>query len=532
MLEGSLSHDFQSQEALRQEVERLKNRVRTLAEDQRALESYFEASRLIVGIVELREGRLYSSMANHAARDLMGLPDQGRHSIDFTEVNIPENTLKMWIDRYEASFRQGQPLTWEDEEFREGKRKISSTTTHFAGVSAEGYPRFCYIAQDITERTDLIRRLSEQQIKLNTALDFGKLGIWEWNTESDRFYLSDTMNGVFGIQSPKDVSQVSFECLVEAIHPEDRKTFQRVFDENIITGTEYLIEFRALAQRTQAIWIQWRGKPVFDADGKCTHFIGTAQDISEFKFEKIRKQEETMRLTHLSKLSSLGEMASAMAHEINNPISIIRGYADLLLKKASEGKELPPCREVSEYASEIRTVCNRVSQIVNGLSLAARDGASDPMEVEDLSGIILDSLPFCSQRLEKYAIELRNDLSLAPLLVPCRSAQISQVFVNLLSNAIDAVKKNHPAWISVKSYVADQFAVLEITDSGSGIAPQTTEKIFQPFFTTKPVGEGLGIGLSISKRMVESHGGTLEWIGNRPGACFRLRLPLVAGRKK
>lgn len=235
--------------------------------------------------------------------------------------------------------------------------------------------------------------------------------------------------------------------------------------------------------------------------------------------------EERAIAVERSKLASLGEMAGGVAHEINNPLAIIQGLSEQLNRRMENGQATP--EKIKETLLRIAKTSDRIAKIVKGLRSFARDGGSDPITPTPMNTIIEETMGFCEARMKNHGIELRLKNTQCSAEIPCRSVQISQMLLNLLNNSVDAIEGTPSAWIELE--VIDNPGTIEVhvTDSGKGIPKDIAAKIFQPFFTTKPVGKGTGLGLAIIAGIAKSHNGEI-WIDeNSPNTKFCIRLPKV-----
>jgi len=221
-------------------------------------------------------------------------------------------------------------------------------------------------------------------------------------------------------------------------------------------------------------------------------------------------------------MSSLGEMAGGIAHEINNPLAII----GLSANQISEALAKTPAdlSFAKESAEKIVQTVRRIGKIVKGLRSFSRSGEKDPFSPSHLKQIIDDTLELCRERFNSGGIQLTVDCP-SDLMIPCRAVQISQVFLNLLNNSFDAIADLPSPWIRIQVTESNGYVDIRITDSGAGIPPKIAEKLMAPFFTTKEVGSGTGLGLSISKGIVEDHRGTLEYVSESKHTEFLIRLP-------
>jgi C4-dicarboxylate-specific signal transduction histidine kinase len=225
-----------------------------------------------------------------------------------------------------------------------------------------------------------------------------------------------------------------------------------------------------------------------------------------------------------SRMAIIGEMAAGIAHEINNPLTVIGGLTDQITRSLHE---IPlPEIEISQKLLKIKQTTDRMHKIVKGLKAHARNGGADPFETNFVKDIINDSLALCLDTLKSYEINLIMEDIDPAIELDCRGTQISQVLINLISNSKDAIKnQNSDRWIKISAKDVGNFVEFTLTDSGRGILPEVREKMLQPFFTTKGVGEGTGLGLSITKNIIDSHCGVLQIAENTPNTTFIFSIP-------
>jgi PAS domain S-box-containing protein len=243
----------------------------------------------------------------------------------------------------------------------------------------------------------------------------------------------------------------------------------------------------------------------------------------------IEAQTQTIAIT--AKMSALGEMAGGMAHEINNPMGIIHARASDLMEAAAKSSSVP-ASTVIEAMEKIRNTVGRVAKITMGLRKFARETRDDPTTEAVVQEIVEDTLSFCMQRLKQNCVELRIAPVDKQLRIGCRPTEISQVLLNLLNNAVDAVQALSDKWVEVAVRDTGKEIEISVTDSGAGIPEKIRSKMGQPFFTTKEVGHGTGLGLSISKGIVEAHGGHLTVDPECEHTRFLVTLPRAVVLKK
>jgi signal transduction histidine kinase len=246
----------------------------------------------------------------------------------------------------------------------------------------------------------------------------------------------------------------------------------------------------------------------------------------ELEVEKRSKQLDLERAKSIesSRLASLGEMAGGIAHEINNPLAIIALSMGTLKKMKRKGKLSDEM--FNEIIGQVETTVNRVTKIVTGLRNVSRGPSENGAQSIVLRDVFTDVLGLCSERFMGHAINLEVNLESREFdnTVLGDRVQLSQVLINLFSNAHDAVEKSENKWVKVEVSEEKTYQVLKIIDSGKGIPLEVQEKMFNPFFTTKNIGMGMGLGLSVSRTIITKYGGSIEIDKSCANTCFVLKL--------
>lgn len=237
-----------------------------------------------------------------------------------------------------------------------------------------------------------------------------------------------------------------------------------------------------------------------------TYFDRAYRERQRKEAEEATEKHRLMALAS-SKMSSLGEMAAGMAHEINNPLSAILSRAGHLIDMAENNKI--SSQLVTKIAQEIETTGLRISKTVRALRAFARDGDNDPMQSVPVIDLFSDVMELCQQRLKQTGIEIDLNFERTDIKVHCRSVQVAQVLLNIVSNAIDATSAVLHPRITLQCSSKSDTCEIQVSNNGPQIPLDIQELIMKPFFTTKPPGHGTGLGLSISQRILENHGSTL-----------------------
>lgn len=295
-----------------------------------------------------------------------------------------------------------------------------------------------------------------------------------------------------------DLSTNPNACWISALDPTDHEAVRSLWEDLRHKRIDSMqVQCRVPASsKTFAMSL----RSVQDDDGNISHFIGTLHDITEIH----ARQMQTM---HSSRMASIGVMAAGMAHEINNPLAIIAGRTQLMMRHLDSQGETPR-KALKESADIIKQTVDRIARIVRGLRVFSRGGETDSFLVASVPDIVQSTAEFCSERFKKGGVELRVK-PVPSIELGCREVQVSQVLLNLINNGYDAVVGLEEKWVEIEVQETHEEVLFCVTDSGGGISSEIAEKIMIPFFTTKPIGQGTGLGLSISKGIAQDHCGDL-----------------------
>ena len=367
--------------------------------------------------------------------------------------------------------------------------------------------------------------LRESEARMSLAVDAADLGIWSRNLPRNEILASHKWRELFGFAASEFLD---LDKVLQRLHPDDRQTLQQHNTMALAgsNGGEYQTEYRLMCPDGTIRWISSQGRVEFDAARRPVLIRGVARDVTARKQAEQETQLLRQEIAHAGRVSMMGQLASGLAHEINQPLAaILRNAeaAELFLQHPS-----PDLEEIRAILSDIRSDDERAGQVIDRMRglLKRQTLATGRLDVGALVGDVAALL-----RVDAAARQVKLDIEMSPDLPHVRGdrVQIQQVLLNLIFNGMDALNgtKLEARRVNVTARLDDpQFVEIAVGDTGHGIPADKLARIFEPFFTTKP--NGLGIGLAVSRTIVEAHKGRL-WAENRngDGAAFRFTLPIA-----
>ena len=368
-------------------------------------------------------------------------------------------------------------------------------------------------------------KLQRSEAYLAEAQRLTHTGSWAWRVAGrDALHLSEEWYRIYGFD-PEN-GPPAFEQLLQRTHPEDRAKWKEAIDRAIDRKSDYEVEFRILLPDTTIKHVHTVGHPVLNASGDLVQFVGSSTDITERKHAEEALRQAQTDLAHASRVTTMGELTASLAHEVNQPIAAAVTDANTCLRWLM--RDQPDLEEAREAASRIVKDATRAADIISRIRLLFKK-VSPQRELVDVNEVIREMTILLRNEASRYSISVRTELEADFPLVMGDRVQLQQVFMNLILNAIDAVKDvDGTRELAIKSQREENDQLLvSVSDTGVGLPAQRADQIFNAFFTTKP--HGTGMGLRISRSIVESHGGRL-WAADNPprGASFHLTLPTKA----
>jgi PAS domain S-box-containing protein len=382
---------------------------------------------------------------------------------------------------------------------------------------------FLGTAMDITEQELLTRELERRQAHLTEAQKLTHTGSWAWRlADRKAVHLSEEFYRIYGFDPAEGAP--TWEQYFERVHPEDRLKWTGTIECAIVEKTDYDQEFRIFFPSGRVKWIHAVGHPVLSDTGDLKQFVGSSTDITELKSaeqERERLRQIEADLAHTNRVSTLGEMAASLAHEIKQPIAAAMTSANSCIEWLAH--EPPNLDRARAAAAKIDKYGNRAAEIIDRIRSLYKK-APPQRELVDVNGIIHEMLTLLEGEATRSSIGMRTDLSAELPKIMVDRVQLQQVFMNLILNAIQAMKDSGGE-LTVKSQLHDGQLQFSISDTGVGLPTENMDQIFSAFFTTKT--QGSGMGLAIGRSIVESHGGRLWATANGGrGATFHFTLPI------
>jgi PAS domain S-box-containing protein len=510
----------------RRRAEELESANGELREREEVLSTFFRNAPLMMGVVGMRDGKVHHvSGSSTCLSSLESLSNDVGSAPSAGGGNEPRE-LALWREKYAASRRTGLPVRFDylHEEGGEG-RWISAMVCHIS-TGPDGTPRFCYLAEDATERKkgeQLLRESERRYRSLVSQLPDIVYMVSPGDGERP-FFVSDQIEAVLGYGADEWISGAASR--EKCTHENDRARVMsewRRFREG--GGSSFASQYRMVARDGRVVWVNEKAKTFGDEEGRPALVQGIVTDISQFKeMERVAFLQE--------KMVSLGHLAAGIAHEIRNPLSGVNIYLRMVGEMVEEEGVLPPDRKeaAKNVIASALAASDKIEEVVKKVLNYSRPGIV-PMRRVPMHRVLKDAVDFTLIGIRRR--NLRIDVEIPEDLPECHAdgRLLEQVIWNLVLNASQSIEESGlPGVVRVSAAVEGGDVVVRVGDSGPGIPGEIRERLFEPFFTTKAAG--MGIGLNFCRRVMTDHGGTLE-VGDSPlgGAEFRFSLPVGERRR-
>jgi PAS domain S-box-containing protein len=525
----------QSRKELLNELEEMRRRIAELeaaeAEHKRTEETLRQSEERYRTIVEeMEEGYYETDLAGNYTffNDVMcqetGYSREELMGMNY-KVYTPEEDVKSVYKVYNEVYRIGEPHRWFPMvNIRKDGTRIFIEDSVFPLRNAAGeIVGFRGISRNITERKRADEALRQSEEKYRTMLQEMDEGYYEVDLAGNYTFFNDVICVKMGY-SREELIGMNYRVYTPE---EDLKSVYKVYNEVYRTGKpRRWYPMINIVKGGTRIFVENSILPIRNSDGEIIGFRGISRDVTERKRMEQERLQLEQKAQFASRLASVGEMASGIAHEINNPLTGVIGYAQLLLQE-----DLPD--NVRKDLETINDGAKRVANVIQRLLAFARQ--SEPQRTYvNINEVVATTLELRGYHLQTSNIEVTTELTPDLPLTIADAGQLQQVFLNLIVNAETEMKLARGSGkLTVKTQQVDDVLRISFKDDGPGIAEENLEKIFDPFFTTRQVGQGTGLGLSVCYGIVSQHGGRI-YAESKPGkgAIFVVELPMLTEDKQ
>jgi two-component system sensor kinase FixL len=370
-------------------------------------------------------------------------------------------------------------------------------------------------------------RLRESEATLSLAALSADLGLWSWDLQTNKVWATERTRAMYD-WAPD--AELTFPGLLERVHAQDRPFIDQAIEQAMTDRRDYHLEYRITRQDGSVRWVAARGRATYDGAAQPVKIMGASFDVTERKLREAEIEAHRQELAHLSRVTLMGEMAASLAHELNQPLTAMVSNAAAGQRFIDHGTV--DLRELRELLQDIASDGERAGQVIRGIRDMVKKGNTARRPV-DLNRLVLDVVRLTKSNAVSCSCTLITELE--PSLPPVHAdpIQLQQVLLNLVLNAFEAMHETpiqaRRLVLSTKADANRSLIHTMVRDFGPGLSKTARARIFEPFFSTKK--GGLGMGLAIARSIVESFGGVLYARNARDGgARFRFTLPAYSER--
>lgn len=379
------------------------------------------------------------------------------------------------------------------------------------------------LSRDVHRVGGLSSALRESEGRIDFAASAAELGLWVWNVRDGNVWVTNEVRRQFGLS---DTEQVTIDRIMRAIHPEDLPAVRQEIERALRDGTPYDTQYRVTSSPSEVRWIHARADAHTNWHNQDVQMRGITVDVTERKLTELESARQRLELTRLSRAATLGELSGSLAHELNQPLTAILSNAQAAQRfLAQENADLS---EVREILADIVEDDRRAGKVLSNVRMLLKHGEVNRERI-DLAELVRDTLHFVQSDLMNGNVWAKTELQADLPLINGDRVQMQQMIINLIINACHAMSGTDTVRNEITiaaSKLSDKEIQLAVRDTGRGIPPENLERIFEPLYTTR--AEGMGLGLAVCRTIVKAHGGKL-WAANNDdvGATFYVLLPIA-----
>src|SRR5436190_5160150 len=393
--------------------------------------------------------------------------------------------------------------------------RLTQIATHIAGIAIE--------------RQRVQEMLREREARISLAAESADLAFWVIYPERNTAWMSDKGRTMYGFDANLPLTR---ELICGRVHVDERAAVHAAFDQACASHGPFESSHRLVLPYGKTRWVIARGRCLTDEQGNLLDLIGVTIDVRAQKQADLQLQIQREEMSHLNRVALMGEMTASVAHELNQPLTAIANNAATARRFLERGMIDPVL--LQELLQDMVADSQRAAEVIRGVRALVRKDTNVARSVLNLNAVIADTIRLVSSDilLRESVVTTEMDHHLPQ--VEAAPVQIQQVLLNLLMNALDAVEALPPAErriIVTTRSLKGEAAEVTVRDFGAGLPKDRPGKVFDHFVSTKQTG--MGMGLTIVRSIVETHGGTIT-AENAPdrGACFSFHLPAVRGDSK
>lgn len=499
-----------------------KQAERTLLESERKFSVMFDKAAFAIALARLPDRMLVD--VNEAWSKIFGFKREEVVGRTSRELGINRNLTERELIFSELKLRGS--IRNREVTFSTKGGSACLVSCNMDVVSFGGSEYVLSTLHDITEHKHAEEERHRAEAYLREGQRLSHTGSWAWNVVSGELFWSQEHYHIFGLDPEK--FKLTLEAAQQFIHPEDFPAAAQAFTQATTEGREFDWHFRIIRPDGTVRYVHSQAHPVFSDSGELTEYVGTIIDITQRMLAEGALRQAHAELAHASRVLTVGELTSSIAHELNQPLGAIVTNGNASIRLLS--RKTPDLEGTREAIDCMIGDAMRASDVIKGIRALVKKTTAQKTEL-DINEVIREVVVLSASELAKNQVSLRPELAADLQPVVGDRVQLQQVLLNLILNGNESISKStwQPREVVVSSRTSGPAEVtVKVSDTGIGFDQKNCERVFDSFFTSKE--GGLGLGLSISRTIVEAHDGKLWCTPNDgKGATFQFTLPSAPG---